>query len=81
MFQGGEFQNGLPVRLTYDATGLFWTGTLLGSAAQRDVGAGSGDVPVVQTVGGLLTAVIAPGRHHASGAHSHRGRAGPRVAG
>ena len=37
-FEGGEFQNALPVLLVYDGGGFNWVGATLGSAAIRDVG-------------------------------------------
>ena len=41
---GGEFENSIPQQVTFQGGTLYWTGTLLGTAAGEDVGTDAGEL-------------------------------------
>ena len=43
-FSGGEFENTIPQQVTFEDGALYWTGTLLGTAASEDVGTDAGEL-------------------------------------
>ena len=51
LLDGGEFENTIPQQVTFEGGALFWTGTLLGTAASEDVGTGAGDLVVLNAGG------------------------------
>ena len=59
VFEGGELTNTQPVQLTYSGGSLWWTGTLLGNAAGKDIGLFEGEIPIIQSYGHLATSAVA----------------------
>ena len=63
LFTGGEIENGLPLQLVYDeGEGTFyWFGTVLGSAARRDVGTDQNDLVALGANGRVASTLLGPG--------------------
>ena len=59
VLSGGELENTQPVQLTYYEASFYWTGTLLGNAAGKDIGLFEGEIPVIESYGHLATSAIA----------------------
>ena len=53
LFSGGEFENTIPQQVTFQDGALYWTATLLGTAASEDVGMDAGEIPVLNAGGKL----------------------------
>ena len=60
LFEGGEIENGLPLQLVYDnGEGTFyWFGTVLGSAARRDVGTEQNELVALNDNGRISSTLL-----------------------
>ena len=54
-FEGGEWHNGIVQEIVWTGSGFSWIGTLLGNAAQRDVGPDEGELAPLNSLGQLPT--------------------------
>ena len=67
LFEGGEIENGLPLQLVWGAgeSTFYWFGTVLGSAARRDVGTDQHELVALNAQGRIDAARL--GANHATG--------------
>ena len=63
LFTGGEIENGLPLQLVWDSSEgtFYWFGTVLGSAARRDVGTDQSDLVALNFNGRIPSTLLGPG--------------------